>query len=91
MTVPDPKIIKSRLSQTFTSDGITVNVDIYRLEDSEGWTLELVDANWNSIVWDELFLTDEEAWQEFLTGVQEIGLAKLLEADDGDPPMVTIH
>ncbi|MCG6116098.1 MAG: hypothetical protein MEQ84_12960 [Mesorhizobium sp.] len=87
----DPKLVKSPLSQTFTSDGISVNVDIYRLDGAGGWTLELVDANWNSIVWDELFLTDEEAWQEFLTGVQEIGLARLLEPDDDDPPMATIH
>jgi hypothetical protein len=91
MTDPDPKMIKSPLSRKFTSDGITVNVDIYRLDGAEGWTLELVDANWNSIVWDELFLTDEEAWQEFLTGVQEIGLARLLEPDDDDSTMVTIH
>lgn len=91
MTDSDPKMIKSPLSQTFTSDGITVNVDIYWLDGSVGWTLELVDENWNSIVWDELFLTDDEAWQEFLTGVEEIGLARLLEPDDDDPPMMTIH
>jgi hypothetical protein len=91
MTDRDPKIIKSPLSQTFTSDGITVNVDIYRLAGGEGWTLELVDANWNSIVWEELFPTDEAALGEFLDGVQEIGLARLLEPDDEDPPMATIH
>lgn len=91
MTDPDPNIIRSPLSQTFTSDGITVNVDIYRQNGSEGWTLELVDTNWNSIVWEEPFPTDEAALDEFLAGVQEIGLARLLQPDDDDLPMMTIH
>jgi hypothetical protein len=87
-----PKIIRSPLSRKFESDGITVNVDIYRLEGSGGWTLELVDANWNSVVWDELFATDQAALDEFLAGVQEIGLARLLDPDDDDDPtLMTIH
>jgi hypothetical protein len=92
MSHPDPKIVRSPLSRRFESDGITVNVDIYRLEGSGGWTLELVDANWNSVVWDELFATDQAALEEFLTGVKEIGLARLLDPDDDDDPtLMTIH
>ena len=91
MTDPGPKITKSPLSQKFTSDGITVRVEIYRLEAAQGWTLELIDSDWNSVVWDELFATDDEAMEEFLTGVQDVGLAALLEPDDDDPPMTTIH
>ena len=45
----------------------------------------------DSVVWDELFATDDEAMEEFLTGVQDVGLASLLEPDDDDPPMATIH
>lgn len=56
------------------------------LEGGDGWTLELVDGENNSIVWDELFTTDEAARLEFEAGVKEIGLQKLLEADAG-----TIH
>ena len=91
MSDPDPKILKSPLSNMFTSDGITVRVEIYRVEGAQGWTLELIDPNWNSVVWDELFATEDEAMEEFLTGVQDVGLASLLEPDDDDPPMATIH
>ena len=90
VTDQDPDIIRSPLSRSFTSGGITVDVQIYRLETSEGWTLELVDRSGNSTVWDELFLTDGEAFDEFLLGVQELGLAGLLEPDEEDPPLNTI-
>ena len=91
MTDRHPKITKSPLSQTFTSAGITARVEIHRFEDAQGWTLELIDPNWNSVVWDELFATDDEAMEEFPAGVQDVGLASLLEPDDDDPPMATIH
>jgi len=35
--------------------------------------------------------SDAEAMEEFLTGVQDVGLAALLEPDDDDSPMATIH
>ena len=91
MTDPNPKFLRSPLSNKFTSDGITVRVEIYMIEGTQGWTLELIDPNWNSVVWDELFATDDEAMEEFLSGVQDVGLASLLEPDDGNPPMATIH
>jgi hypothetical protein len=87
MTDDDPKIIKSPLCRTFTADGITVSVEIYRLETSDGWSLELVDQDWNSTVWEELFATDQAAWEEFQRGIRELGLARLLE---GDKP-TTLH
>lgn len=82
MTDDDPKIIMSPLSQMFTADGITVSVAIYRLETSEGWTLELVDEGGNSTVWDDVFPIDQAAWDVFKLGVQELGLARLLQPED---------
>ena len=82
MTENDPKIIVSPFSCQFTDDGITVDVQIYKLEDGDGWTLELVDEENNSTVWEELFTTDEAAWQEFEAGVKDIGLAALLLAEE---------
>lgn len=88
MTDNDPKIIMSSLCQQFTEDGITVSVEIYRLETgSDGWSLELVDQDQNSIVWNELFATDQAAWDEFQRDVDEIGLKALLA---GDTP-ITLH
>ena len=85
----DPKIIVSPLSCQFTQNGITIDVQIYKLEDGEGWSLELVDEENNSTVWEDLFPTDEAAWHEFQTGVTAIGIAALLQADDGEA--ATVH
>ena len=63
-----PDIIRSPLSQNVTQDGITVRVEIYRVDGTEGWTLEVVDAE---------------------GGVEQLGLAKLIDPDDDD--LATVH
>jgi hypothetical protein len=46
--------------------GITIRVEIYRLAGrGEGWSLEVVDQEGGSTVWDDLFATDQEAYAEF--------------------------
>lgn len=88
MTEDEPTIIVSPLSGEFTADGITVSVEIYRLETEEGWSLELVDAENNSTVWTDTFPTDKAAWDVFELGVKQHGLAQLLEEDHDEP---TVH
>ena len=78
--MPDPKIIDSKHSGHFTREGITVEVCIYRLEDSK-WTLEVVDENNTSIVWQGEFDTDAEAYAEFLRSVETEGLDRILQDD----------
>ncbi|KRE13453.1 hypothetical protein ASE63_18445 [Bosea sp. Root381] len=84
-----PDIKRSPLSQSFTADGITVQIEIYQLDGTEGWTLELVDAEGGSIVWQEQFATDAAAFADFTEGLEELGLAKLIEPDDDD--LATVH
>lgn len=84
-----PGIIRSPLCQTFIADGITVQIEIYSLEDGAGWALELIDADGGSIVWEEQFATDAAAFAEFTEGLEEMGLAKLIEPDDDD--VATVH
>ena len=85
----EPKITVSPLAQSFTDDRITVDVQIYNIEGNDGWTLEVVVDEETSVVWTELFPTDQEAWDEFSGAVREVGLRRLVEADDGD--VATIH
>lgn len=70
----DPTIITSPLSGSFSEGGITVDVQIYRLEDTK-WSLEVIDTEGTSIVWDDLFDTDDAAKAEFHRCVAEEGLA----------------
>ncbi len=77
-TMPDPKLINSNHNGKFTRDGTTVDVCIYRLETSK-WTLEIVDKDGTSIVWDGEFETDDAAHAEFLSSVEAEGLDSILK------------
>jgi hypothetical protein len=59
-----PRLIHSPRSGTVTKDGVAVEVCIYRLADTN-WTLEVVDSEGTSTVWDGEFETDEAAYAEF--------------------------
>lgn len=77
----DPEIIVSPFSGEFTSEGITVEVQIYRLATSEEWSLEVVDKDDNSTVWDAGFRSDKEAHDAFLEDVRNEGLAAIISGD----------
>jgi len=75
----EPEIQISTLSREFTDEGITVQVDIYRLAGSnDPWILEVIDAEDNSLMWEDPFDTEAEAWAEFLRAVEEDGIAMLI-------------
>lgn len=80
----DPKIIRSPFSGKFTRDGITVDVEIVRLEGDAEWTLEVVDADWASTVWEGTFPTDQAAHDQFLSDVEREGLAAVISGSQ--PP-----
>ena len=80
MTDDTIEIEYSRLCKRFTREGITVDVRIYRLREGDsGWSLEVVDHNDCSTVWDELFPTDQQAYQAFLEAVADEGMHTFLE------------
>jgi hypothetical protein len=85
----NPKIIMSPLSRKFSADGLTVDVDVYKMDRSLGWTLEVVDEDSNSTLWNCEFSTDWAAWEAFEQAVAEEGLAKILLGDGEEPS--TIH
>jgi hypothetical protein len=61
-------------------DGITVRVEIYRLEDSPGWSLEVVNDKGTSMVWDEQFEADDGADAAFLETVAAEGMIVFLDS-----------
>ena len=71
LAMADPKVIISPLSGPFFSEGgITVSVNICRLEDTD-WSLEVVDSEGCAIVWNDRFPTDTAAKDEFDCSVAE--------------------
>ena len=82
MASGDPEIEVSPLSGTMTRDGVTVELAIYRMAGSnEGWTLVVIDAASTSNVWDDRFVTDDEAYAEFGRCLDEEGIELLLAGD----------
>ena len=79
MTERDPNIVYSGLSRKVTRDGITVEIVIIRLEGEMEWSLEVINAANTSIVWDEPFATDEDAYAEFERTVAEKGMRTFLD------------
>jgi hypothetical protein len=59
----DPEIIMSRHNGRFSRGGISVEVCICRLDRTK-WSLEIVDNDNNSVVWDGEFETDDEAFED---------------------------
>ena len=81
MTDDDPKLIMSRHNKMFSRDRITVEVNICRLQDTK-WSLEVIDQDRNSVVWDGEFVTDDEAYAEFLRSVETEELDGIIRNQD---------
>ena len=75
----DPDIVTSSLSGVVTEQGITVNVNIIRLEDEPGWSLEVENVHGTSTVWDDTFATDDAAYAAFRQTVDEEGMRAFLD------------
>jgi hypothetical protein len=78
--MPDPRIITSPLSGPFTEGDTTVDVQIYRLENSL-WTLEVIDGEGSSTVWDDEFISAAAAKAEFMRSVAEEGLVAVISGE----------
>ena len=74
----DPKIVKSGLSRIVKKDGVTVEVSIIR-SSTKPRVVEVVNSARTSIVWDDLFTSDDEAFAEFERTVAEEGMQTFLD------------
>jgi hypothetical protein len=73
------EIIMSPLCQSFEKDGISLQIDIYRSQESD-WTLEVINPSNTSIVWDETFISDQLALEEFHRTIQVDGIQSFLDS-----------
>lgn len=80
----DPEIEHSPLCGDVAREGITIRVEIYRLAGrNEGWSLEVVDQDGGSTVWDETFASDTEAHAEFHRTLEQEGIRSFAERPSG--------
>ena len=78
----EPKLEKSKLCQSISSGGRSVNIEIYRLE-GELWTLEIEDEYGNSTVWDDEFETDTIALTEAKKSILNETIGTYIGPSDG--------
>ena len=74
----ETKLITSRLSRTITRDGITVDVHIFRSEGEPEWTLEVVDQDGASTVWEDTFETEQDALNEVFQTIAADGMSSFV-------------
>lgn len=91
MSDSDPEIVESPLSRTVSRDGITVRVQIFRLESERQWGLEVINDCGTSIVWDQMFDSDTAAFEAFARTVVTEGIATFLDDEDQAPAGATLH
>ena len=72
-------LIYSDLQTTYSADGHTLEINIYRLPETD-WSLEVVDENNNSTVWEDTFATDEAALAEAIGAIKSEGITAFIGA-----------
>jgi uncharacterized protein len=82
----EPNLVVSGLSKAVTLDGVRFRIEIYSLEHDPDWILEVVDPNGTSIVWDEPFETDRQAFDTAVATILEEGAAAFMRGDDNVVP-----
>ena len=73
------EIQHSPLCEKVTRGRVGVSVQIYRsASGDEGWSLEVINEERTSIVWDDRFATDVAAYAEFERTIDEEGIETFL-------------
>lgn len=75
----DVEIEQSSLTTKIERDGMVVRVCVYRVKGSgDGWTLEVVDHEGGSTVWDDTFESEQEAVEQAVMTIDREGIGCFL-------------
>ena len=81
MVEEEPSLVTSSKSQHVTVDGYPFSIEIYRLEGETEWSLEVVDFENSSHVWDDLFTSDKDAQNAAITELESKGALAFMRPD----------
>jgi hypothetical protein len=79
MAGPEPELIDSPLGWSIERNGRHLTVNIVRLATERGWSLEVVNDQGTSIVWEDLFDTDRDADAAFRNALAQDGFEAFLD------------
>lgn len=80
-----PNIVNSGKSVSFTVDGYSFSIEIYRLETDRAWTLEVVDHEGTSHVWDDQFSSDTDARSAAISAIESEGAVSFMRGSNVIP------
>jgi len=81
----EPNLVASGKSQVTVVDGVRFSIEIYRLETDPAWTLEVVDPEGTSHVWEEQFVSDKDARNVAIKAIETEGAAAFMRGDNVIP------
>ena len=73
MNEPEPVLVMSDLSEELEDEGHLFEIQIYRFEEDETWTLEVLDEEGTSYVWNDSFPSDFAALVEAHKEIRSVG------------------
>jgi hypothetical protein len=85
MIEDEPNLITSGKSQHVVVDGYPFSIEIYRLETDKTWTLEVVDHQGTSHVWDEQFRSDKDARNVAIQAIEAEGAIAFMRGENVIP------
>ena len=77
----EPIIITSSKTQKIFVEDHSISIEIYKLEGTSEWSLEVIDDEGTSVVWDDLFGSDADALTMALDTLDEEGLTIFTDND----------
>lgn len=87
MTEEDLKLVFSPLCRRIRQKRLSIHVQIYRLEQEDGWTLEVENHKSGCTAWDDKFATDQAALDEVMNVLETEGIETFFV----DPDKPTLH
>lgn len=81
----EPNMVNSGKSQRVIIDGLPFSIEIYRLQTDKNWTLEVVDHEGTSHVWDDPFESDKDARNTALEAIQSEGALAFMRGNNVIP------
>lgn len=85
MIEDEPNLVTSGKSQHGIIDGFPFSIEIYRLEQDKTWTLEVVDHEGTSHVWDDQFISDKAARNTAIQAIEAEGAVAFMRGDNVIP------
>ena len=81
----EPNLVTSGKSKRIIVDGYPFSIDIYRLEADTSWSLEVVDHEGTSHVWEGCFSSDDEALDTAITAIETEGAVTFMRGNNVVP------